>query len=147
PSDIYLRNGLRLIVQPESASPVVHVYGHIKNRPGLSTAAGEEGVHRVLDRLLNYGTTSLDRLAFHKALDDIGATASTGSDFSLLVQSGHIKRGVQLLADAELHPALPEQAYAVVRQQVAGSVAGELASPGFKMQQAVGHALYPDGDP
>jgi zinc protease len=52
-----------------------------------------------------------------------------------------------LLADNELHPALPAQAFAVVQRQQAGLVAGQLRSPDFKMQFGIAQALLPKGDP
>ena len=59
----------------------------------------------------------MDRLAFQKALDDIAANESAGYGFSLDVLKDHFSRGVELLADNELHPALPERAFNVVKQQ------------------------------
>ena len=87
----------------------------------------------MLDQLFAYGTTSLDRLAFQEALDEIGAEESAGTDFSLDVLAEQFDRGVQLLADNELHPALPQEAFKIVQQQVAGTVAGQLQSPGYLM--------------
>lgn len=80
-----LSNGITLIVQPESVSNTVGVYGHIKNKPDLETPEGKEGVDEVLSQLFPYGTTTLDRIAFQKALDEIGASESAGTDFSLQV--------------------------------------------------------------
>ncbi len=142
-----LSNGIKLIVQPESISNTISVYGHIKNRPDLQEPQGQEGIDQVLDQLFSYGTTSLDRLAFQKALDDIAAEVSTGTSFSLQTLSNHFERGVQLLADNELHPALPEDAFKIVRSQVADTVAGTLQSPGYLTHRALKAAIYPKGDP
>jgi len=57
------------------------------------------------------------------------------------------ERGVELLADNELHPALPDQAMEVIRGQVAAGVAARNASPGFLMQRSLRSALFPPGDP
>jgi zinc protease len=46
-----------------------------------------------------------------------------------------------------LHPALPEEAFKVVRRQVAGTVAGLLRSPGYLAARALGKGLYPKDDP
>ncbi|HYW02933.1 MAG TPA: pitrilysin family protein [Gammaproteobacteria bacterium] len=140
-------NGLRLIVQPESISHTISVYGRIHNRPELTVPKGQEGVDQVLGQLLQYGTHSMNRVRFRKALDDIGASESAGTDFSLQVLSGHLERGMQLLAANELQPRLPQKAFKVVRRQVAGEAAGRIHSPDFKMQQALRAALYPAGDP
>ncbi len=142
-----LPNGLRLIVQPETISGTVSVYGHIKNRWELETPKGQEGVADVLDKLFRYGTRSLDRVAFQKALDDIGAHASAGTDFSLQVLADDFDCGLQLLAENELHPALPAAAFKVIQQQVAGTVAGQLHSPDYLTRRALLAALYPPLDP
>jgi zinc protease len=142
-----LPNGIKLIVQPESVSNTISVYGHIKNQPDLQVPPGREGVNLVLDQLFSYGTATLDRLAFQKALDDIAAQASAGTTFTLQVLSEHFERGVQLLADNELHPALPEEAFKIVRTQVAAAVAGQLQSPDYLASRALKAALYSKNDP
>ena len=142
-----LPNGLTLIVQPEDVSDTVSVYGHIRNRPGTEEPAGEEGVSQVLERLLPYGSEHLDRLAFQQALDAIGAREQPGTDFSVQSLGEHFGRALELLADNELHPALPPAALEVVRAQIAQGVAARNVSPGFLSQQALRAALYPAGDP
>ena len=147
PTVTVLPNGLRLIVQPETISPTVSVYGTIKNNPNLEAPQGKDGVSRVLEDLFSYGTTSLDRLAFQKALDDIGANESAGADFSLLVLKENFERGVELLASNVLKPALPESAFKVVQQETAGIVGGELQSPRYQARFALREALFPKNDP
>jgi zinc protease len=142
-----LANGIRLIVQPESISDTVSVYGHIRGRPAVQVAQGEEGVDDLLDKLFTYGTTTLDQAAFQKALDDIGADESAGRDFSLRVLREHFERGVELLAQNELSPALPEKAFAIVRAQAAAALPGVLQSPSFLARQALRGALFPPHDP
>jgi len=142
-----LPNGINLIVQPESVSETVSVYGHVKNTPELQAPKGREGVNEVLDNLFSYGTTSLDREEFQRALDGIGAFAAPGADFTLQVLAGHVERGMELLADNELRPALPEKAFLTVRRQVAATVAGRLKSPEYLAERAVQKAIYPENDP
>jgi zinc protease len=147
PVETTLANGIKLIVQPEDVSNTVSLYGHIENNPDLETAKGHEGVDRVLDQLFSYGTSSLDRLAFQKALDSIAAKVSAGTDFSLEALADHFDRGLSLLADNELHPGLREKDFTIVQQQVAATVAGELQSPGYLVSRAVEMGLFPEGDP
>jgi zinc protease len=142
-----LPNGLLLIVQPESVSETVSVYGHIRNKPQMQVPKGQEGADQVLGQLFDYGSTSLNRLAFQAALDEIGASESAGTDFSLDVLADKLDRGVQLLADNELHPSLPQEAFRVVQQQVADAVAGQLHSPGYLTQRALKKGLFPQNDP
>jgi zinc protease len=147
PTVAVLPNGLRLIVQPENIGPTVSVFGRIKTNPDLEAPKGQEGVSQVLENLFSYGTTTLDRLRFQKALDDIGANESAGASFSVQVLREHFDRGVALLASNLLQPALPESAFKVVRQETADAVAGELKSPRYLARFAMREALYPKGDP
>ena len=142
-----LPNGIKLIVQPETISDTVSVYGRVKNNAKVQTPAGQDGVDQALDKLFSYGTKSLDRLAFQKALDDIGAIESAGADFSLQVLPDQFERGVQLLADNELSPALPESDFKIIQPQLAASVAGELQSPDHIAGHALNAALFPRPDP
>jgi zinc protease len=125
----------------------VIVYGHIMNTPEMEVPKKGDGLDQVLDNLFPFGTESLDRLALQKALDDIGAYESAGTDFSLQVLTRYFDRGLQLLADNELHPALPEGAFKIVRQQVAATVAGQLQSPDYMEARALKIALFPKDDP
>ena len=142
-----LPNGLKLIVQPETISDTVELYGAVQTNQDLQAPKGEEGVADVLEGLFPFGTEHLDRLAFQQALDAISAHESAGASFSLAVPSAHFAEGVKLLADNELRPALPAQAFSVVQRQVAGAAAGILQSPGFLFEQGLDKALLPANDP
>ena len=146
-SDTKLANGIRLIVRTDTTSPTVTVMGSVKHNGDLQTPPSQEGVGEVLDQLYSYGTTSLDRIAYQKALDDIAANENAGFSFSVKVLKEYFSRGVQLLADNELHPALPEQAFMITRQQMAQFVAGNMQSPGYHTSRALDMALLPRGDP
>ena len=147
PKVFKLSNGMKLIVQQESISNTVSLYGHIRNQPYLQVPNGQEGVDQILDQLFSFGTTSLDRLAFQKALDDISADESAGTDFSLQILTDHFDRGVALLADNQLHPALPQEAFQIVQRQLAATVAGQLQSPDYLTSMAITAALVPKKDP
>ncbi len=147
PTDETLPNGIRLIVQPETISDTVTVSGTIESSESLQAPRGKDGVGGILDDLLSYGTTSLDRLAYQKALDDIAAQISTGTSFSLHVLKPHFDRGMELLASDELHPALPSAAFAVVKAQAIGALTGEIRSPSYLTRLAVDKALFPANDP
>jgi zinc protease len=142
-----LPNGISLIVQPEDVSDTVSVYGHIRNRPELQEQKGQEGVAQVLDRLLTYGSEHLDRVAFQQALDAVGAREHAGTDFSVQALAEQFDRAVELLADNELRPAMPQPALEVIRNQTALGVAARNASPGFLTQRSLRTALYPSDDP
>jgi zinc protease len=147
PTDMALKNGIRLIVQTERTSPTVTLLGSIKTQNQLQMPAGKDGVADILEGLFSYGTKTLDRVAFQKALDDIGASESAGASFSLKVLSQDFARGVQLLADNELRPALPQDAFKIVQEQTAELTTGELQSPTYRVDRALVQALVPAGDP
>lgn len=147
PSDTTLPNGIRLIVRTDKTSPTITVVGAVKHNADLQTPPGLEGVSDLLDGLYSYGTTSMDRLAFQKALDDIAANETAGPRFSLTVLKENFSRGVQLLADNELHPALPAEAFQVTQQQTAQFTAGNLQSPGYRTTRALDLGLLPPNDP
>jgi zinc protease len=142
-----LPNGLNLIVQTVDVSDTVSVFGHIRNRPEIQEHKGEEGVAQVLERLLTFGSERLDRVAFQEALDAIGARERAGTDFSVQVLSDQFERGVELLSDNQLHPALPDKAMEVIRGQLAAGVAARNRSPGFLTQRSLRGALFPPDDP
>lgn len=147
PTVYTLPNGIRLIVQSENVSPTITVIGQIKNKPELVEPAGKDGVAELLESLFSYGTKSLDRLAFQKAQDDIGATISAGTSFSLRVLPDYFDRGMGLLADNLLHPALPDSAFEIMRQEKLSSLPGLLKSPSYLSRRALREALYPENDP
>jgi zinc protease len=147
PVDTTLPNGLRLIVRTERASPTVTVLGRVRNNSDLETPEGKDGVSNILEDLFSYGTTSRDRLAFQKALDDIAAQESAGFGFRLQVLKQDFSQGVQLLADNELNPALPGEAFNVVKAQTTRFVGGQLKSPGYRAGRALETGLFPSDDP
>ena len=124
-----LPNGLQLIVQTEDVSDTISVLGHIRNRPETQEPKGKEGVTQVLDELLNYGSEHLDRVAFQQELDAIGARESAGPDFAVAALAENFERSVQLLADNELHPALPQEALDIIKIQARPRRGGSQQEP------------------
>ena len=147
PTVTRLPNGITLIVQPEDVSDTVSVFGHIRNRAETQTPAGEDGVAALLGELLSFGTEHLDRLAYQRALDDAGVEAHAGTDFSAQALASQFDQAVKLLADNELHPALPARVLDIMRPQLAQVVAARNRSPGYLMQRSLRSALYPASDP
>ncbi len=148
PPDVsILPNGLRLIVQPEHVGHTISVYGQIRQSTGMQEPPGQEGIGEITGELFSYGTQSQDRLTFQKSLDDIAAQEEAGPNFSLKVLTAQFEPGMKLLADNELHPAFPPQAFAVVRRQEAEGLVGLLQSPDYRFKRAVTKSLVPPGDP
>ncbi len=148
PPDVsVLPNGLRLIVQPETVSHTISVYGRIREVTETEEPPGKEGVAALTRELFAYGTQSHDRLALRKALDDIAASESAGPGFSLKVLTAEFEPGMRLLAENELRPAFPEAGFAILQAQAAQSLGGLLQSPGYLYDRAVLQATVPPGDP
>jgi zinc protease len=147
PTAFTLKNGLRVIVQPESVSKTVQVLGSIKTNSDLQAPKGQKGVGGVLDALFNFGTTGMNRLQFQAALDGISAHESAGSSFSLAVPAKNFAKGMQLLAANELHPAMPQRAFMIMQHNQAGAQAGKIKSPGFLNSMHLERALLPAKDP
>jgi zinc protease len=142
-----LPNGLRLIVQPEHVSRTVSVYGRVRQVTSIQEPMGKEGVAALMRSLFDYGTESRDRLANREAIDAIAARISAGPSFSLQVLTPEFAGGMRLLAENELHPAFPSDAFVVARNQLAQSVAGQLRTPDYQFQRAVTRAIVPENDP
>ncbi|MDA8170445.1 MAG: pitrilysin family protein [Nitrospiraceae bacterium] len=147
PATTTFANGLRLIVQPESISNTVSIYGQVKNDPYVQEPKGKDGVSQVLNGLFHYGAGKLGRLAFQKALDDIAADESGGASFSLEILANYFDRGAQLLAQNLLQPAIREKPFNAVRKQTVGSLQGLLQSPTYLATRSLRAGLYPEGDP
>jgi zinc protease len=147
PSAMRLANGIKLIVQPESISDTVTVRGTIRNNPGLEELPNHEGVAGLTAALMPYGTTTYDRLAFQRELDAVTANVETGTSFSLSVLAPQFERGMQLLADGELHPAFPQSGFDVVKARAARTAQAQERSPSYLASVALADALYPPGDP
>ena len=147
PVDTILPNGLRLVILPQTVSNTVSIFGRIKNEAELQAPRGQEGVDKVLSGLFPYGTTTLDRISFQKALDDIAARETAGTNFSLQVLTENFNRGIQLLADNLLHPAMLESDFKVVQQETSGELSGLIQSPSYLSKYALRTALYPADDP
>jgi zinc protease len=142
-----LPNGLKLITVQSAISPTVVLHGQIRSNADVQAPPGKEGVDDILSGLFAYGTTTYDRLAYQSELDKIAADESAGTTFGLNVLSKNVDRGIDLLADDELHPALPAQAFEIVKQQLIGQLTGAMQGPDFKARVALADALYPAGDP
>ncbi|WP_029606079.1 M16 family metallopeptidase [Kozakia baliensis] len=147
PAAFTLPNGLRVLVQPEHVSHTVRLYGSIRHQNDLEEPKGKEGVAGLTNELFLFGSTTRDRLALATALDDLAADANGGTSFSLSALSPNFDKALALLADNELHPAFPAQAFSVLQHQSVAARGGILQSPAYRFQRAGLKALNPPTDP
>ncbi len=147
PVRMQLGNGITLIVQPETISKTVVVRGLVANTPALQVPKAKRGVEWMLDDLFRDGTRTLDRTAFRKAQDALAVTVKAGRSFSLAAPSDAFDRGMQLLAENLLQPALPEAAFRIKQRALANAMQGAADTPSAKRKKATRAALLPAGDP
>jgi zinc protease len=86
-------------------------------------------------------------VAFQEALDQIGASERGGAEFQLQTLSRDFERGVALLADNQLHPALSQDAMELARDQYRQMVMARMQTPGFLASQSLRQSLYNKDDP
>jgi zinc protease len=147
PVSMTLSNGMHLIVQPEHVTKTIEVHGLVQSNEAIQAPADKQGVGDIVAGLFPFGTTTYNRIELRQQLDQIAAEVNAGTDFSLRVLSDKFDRGVQLLADEELHPAFPDQAFQIVKSQAVGSLTGEMTSPDHLTEVALNKALFPADDP
>jgi zinc protease len=145
---LHLRNGMTISVQRETSSPTFFVAGEIETNPALYEPKGKDGVASLTAQLLQVGgTTTLDFKAYHSALDAVAASVSLGSSFSAEARAADFDRTIALLADGELHPALPASQFALVSKKTVASLAAFENRPETQAAMAELRALYPPNDP
>lgn len=147
PTRTRLANGMTLIVQPESISKSIFVYGSVRTNPALQEPAGKEGVASVLAGIFENGTARHDRAAFQRALDPADASVSAGSDFGLQTTVSGFDRAVALLAENELHPRFDAPTFAIARQSAADRLRTALAGSHTTAMRGAEEKLLPAGDP
>ncbi|HEY5339617.1 MAG TPA: pitrilysin family protein [Candidatus Aquilonibacter sp.] len=147
PQQTKLANGITLIVQPETISDTVFVYGSVKTAPSLQEPTGKEGVSRILEGIYPYGTVSLDRRGFQRALDAIDSTLGGGSSFGVQTTKRNFDRAVTLLAQNELQPRLDQATFDVVRRRAIDQLQTELNSSHSVAVQRAAEKLLPFNDP
>jgi zinc protease len=142
-----LANGITLIVQPETISDSVFVYGAVKTAPELQEPRGKEGVSRVLGEMFAYGTQSLDRIAFQRAQEAIDSELEAGPGFAAQTTSTQFERAVALLAQNELQPRLDQDTLDIARRRAIDERQTELNSSHTLALQQSAEKLLPFNDP
>lgn len=146
PTSELLPNGVRLIVLPVAGDASVDVLGDVRTAPQLEEPPGKEGVSEMMDRLFTYGSVSLDREQFASAIDAIGARENPGTRFSIELLGADLDRGMQLLADGELHPGFPAAAFDTVKKQVTALATDRQQALFFDVDRELLKGLYGASD-
>ena len=145
--NVKLANGLRYSLRRATTAPTIVLRGVIRTSPSLYEPKGKDGVSQVLVALMPWGTATYDRKAYEAQLDAIAGTSRLGTTFELKVQSKDFERGLDLLADGMLYPALPADGFAVVKAAALQGVSAANKLPKTKAALAQRLAMYAPGDP
>lgn len=147
PATMKLDNGVTLIVQPETISSSVFVYGNVRNDPVLEEPQGKSGVSSVLDAMFAYGTATRNQRAFERALQEDDSYLSGGTDFGLQTTIGGFERAVALLGENELHPRFDNATFQLARQRASDELETSLNSSSTAAQREADSRLLPFDDP
>jgi zinc protease len=147
PAQFKLSNGITLVVQPETISDSVFLYGSVKTNSVVQESVGKEGVSSVLAAMFDYGTLDADRPTFQRAQDDIDSEVSGGANFGLQSTSQSFGRAVALLAQAELRPRFDQATFAQARQHAAEELQTALNGSNSLATRRAARLLLPPGDP
>src|SRR5262252_6419684 len=126
---VVLPNGLTVLLLEKHSVPMVDLAGIVK-AGSVADTAGQEGLASTTAGLLRKGTKTRTAQQFAADIDFIGGSfeADAGADYSSFAAEFLAKdtgKGLELVADALLHPTFPE---AEVQKLLAQSVDGVKAA-------------------
>jgi zinc protease len=142
-----LSNGITLIVQPETISDSVFLYGNVRTQPSLQEPPGKEGVANILESMFAFGTKTADRMALQKAQDQIDASIGGGADFGLRSSTATFGQAVDLLAQNELEPRFDETTFESAQRRSMQELQTALDGSHTIAMQRAAAKLLPQGDP
>ncbi len=128
-----LANGLRIVVAPIHAYPVVTILAVVE--AGATRDPREaEGVAQLATRALNEGTRTMNALELAQRLEMLGSTLDTGADWdSAIVQltalTSRVEDGFAVLAEVLREPAFPEHELERMRAERVSDLAQLRAEP------------------
>ncbi len=144
---LHLKNGMTIVVRPETSSPTFVVHGAIRNNTDLYEAKGREGVSAITSQLLAYGTTTYDFKSYRAQVEAIAAYVELGTSFYAQARLEDFDRTIALLADAQLHPAFATDQFALVSSNTVKSTRALEGRPEYRASIARLYAMYPPNDP
>jgi zinc protease len=108
---VVLRNGMTLLLMEQREVPLVS-FSVLVKAGSVSDPAGKEGLASMTAALLRKGTATRSADDFSAQLDFIGGSFSAGANadatsISAEFMKKDLARGLELVADAMLHPAFP----------------------------------------
>ncbi len=128
-----LPNGLRLLIAPIHAYPVVTILAVIE-AGATGDPLDSEGVAQLTTRALNEGTRTMSSLELAQRLEMLGSTLDTGADWdSAIVQltalASRVEDGFSVLAEVLREPSFPEHELGRLRAERLSDLAQLRAEP------------------
>lgn len=107
-----LKNGLTVLLMEKRGVPLINVFALVKTG-AAADPVGQEGLASVTAGLLRKGTKTRTAQQFSADFDYIGGSfgADAGADFTTISAeflTKDLARGLELFADAVLHPTFPQ---------------------------------------
>jgi zinc protease len=147
PTATDLPSGVHLVIEPETVSDSVFVFGTVRTNASLQEPQGQEGVASLLSTLFEYGTASRDRASFVHAQDDLDSQLTTGTRFVAQTTPKSFDRAVDLLAEGELHPRFDDATFSAVRSRTLEELDTMLGGTAYEIERGTAEKLLPPGDP
>ena len=147
PAATDLPNGVHLVIQPETVSDSVFVFGNVRTNGAIQEPQGQEGVGSLLATVFEYGTEKRDRASFVRAQDDLDTELSTGARFVAQTTPKSFDRAVDLLAEGVLHPRFDDATFAAARARSLEELDTLLGGTAYEIQRRTAEKLLPAGDP
>jgi len=130
---VVLKNGLTVLLLEKHGVPIISFYGILK-AGAAADPEGQEGLAAITAGLLRKGTESRTTQQFSADLDFIGGSfaADATADFTAISAeclSKDVAKGLDLFADALLHPTFPKDEVDKLLAQTLDAVKGAKDDP------------------
>ncbi|WP_312549816.1 pitrilysin family protein [Massilia sp.] len=141
-----LKNGLKVILVERHSAPIVNATLAVDAGTASDTGAKAGAAALTLD-LLDKGTKTRDAFALSDALENLGASLSTGTspDQSLVrlqATAANLAPSLAIMAEAALAPSFPQDQFALQKQRRVAQIGQEKAQPNSLALRVVPGLLY-----
>ena len=146
-----LSNGVKLIVAPRAAIPVVTLDLYV-DAGYASDAGGEAGTAKLASNMLDEGTRSRSALQLSDELQRLGASLSTGSNLdqttvSLNALKANLDASLALFGDVVLNPSFPQADFDRLKKQQLVAIEQEQAQPNGIAMRVIPGLIFGKGHP
>lgn len=143
--------GVDLIVYPTAVKDVVTVRAALPAGDAFA-GQGNLAVPTLTGMMLDRGTTRQDKYAIARQLDEVGASIGFQVDEqAVTVQAKSLKQDLPLLvgliAEQLRQPAFDAAEFERARQQLIGSLQGEVENVGYRANEVFSRTTFPVGHP